>query len=58
MKTGKESFILNGNNLPINVLLFWQWSTSELLDTPRGGWDDYDLITKVGLKKETALIRY
>jgi hypothetical protein len=31
MKTGKEPFIFNGDNLPINVLSFWQWSTSELL---------------------------
>ncbi len=31
MKTGKEPFIFNGENLPINVLSFWQWSTSELL---------------------------
>jgi len=31
MKTGKEPFLFNGNELPINVLSFWQWSTSELL---------------------------
>ena len=31
MKTGKESFIFNGDSLPINVLSFWQWSSSELL---------------------------
>jgi len=30
-KTGKEPFLFNGNELPINVLSFWQWSTSELL---------------------------
>jgi len=31
IKTGKEPFISNGDNLPINVLSFWKWSTSELL---------------------------
>lgn len=31
MKTGKEPFLFNGNELLINVLSFWQWSTSELL---------------------------
>jgi hypothetical protein len=31
LKTGKESFVFNGDKLPINVLSFWQWSTSELL---------------------------
>jgi len=31
LKTGKESFIFDSNELPINVLSFWQWSTSELL---------------------------
>lgn len=31
MKTGKEPFIFNGDNLPINVFSFWQWSSSELL---------------------------
>ena len=30
-KTGKESFIFNSENLPINVLAFWQWSSSDLL---------------------------
>ena len=31
LKTGKESFVFNGDKLPINVLSFWQWSTSQLL---------------------------
>ncbi len=31
MKTGEESFVFNNKELPINVLSFWQWSTSELL---------------------------
>lgn len=36
-KTGQESFTYGGNKLPINVLSFWQWSTSQLLgNTLRG----------------------
>jgi len=31
MKTGKEPFVFNGEELPVNVLSFWKWSTSELL---------------------------
>ena len=31
MKTGKEPFVFNGEELPVNVLSFWRWSTSELL---------------------------
>ena len=30
-KTGKEPFVFDGNELPLNVLSFWQWSSSELL---------------------------
>jgi len=30
-KTGSEPFTLNGNEVPLNVLSFWQWSSSELL---------------------------
>jgi len=30
-KTGKESFLLNGEKLSFDVLSFWQWSSSELL---------------------------
>ena len=30
-KTGKEPFVFNGNEVPLNVLSFWQWSSSELL---------------------------
>jgi hypothetical protein len=30
-KTGQEQFIFNGEQLPITVLSFWQWSSSELL---------------------------
>ncbi len=30
-KTGKETFTSRGKALPINILSFWQWSSSELL---------------------------
>ena len=30
-KTGEEPFVFNGNEVPLNVLSFWQWSSSELL---------------------------
>ncbi len=30
-KTGKEAFIFKNKELPLNVLSFWQWSSSELL---------------------------
>ncbi len=30
-KTGKETFYLDGENLPLDVLSFWKWSSSELL---------------------------
>ncbi|WP_457743572.1 hypothetical protein [Sulfurimonas sp.] len=30
-KTGKEQFYLNDKKLPLDVLSFWQWSSSELL---------------------------
>jgi hypothetical protein len=30
-KTGQEPFVFNGWQLPVNVLSFWQWSSSELL---------------------------
>ena len=30
-KTGLEPFTLYSNDLPLNVLSFWQWSSSELL---------------------------
>ncbi|WP_233487285.1 hypothetical protein [Candidatus Thioglobus autotrophicus] len=30
-KTGKEPFVFDGNEMPLNVLSFWQWSSSELL---------------------------
>ena len=30
-KTGQESLLFNNENLPINILSFWQWSNSELL---------------------------
>ena len=31
LKTGQEPFTFNDTELPINVLSFWQWSSSELL---------------------------
>ena len=30
-KTGKETFYLDGKKLPLDVLSFWKWSSSELL---------------------------
>ena len=30
-KTGEEPFVFNGSEVPLNVLSFWQWSSSELL---------------------------
>ena len=30
-KTGKEVFYLNGKKIPLDVLSFWKWSSSELL---------------------------
>ena len=30
-KTGQEALLFNNENLPINILSFWQWSNSELL---------------------------
>ncbi len=30
-KTGDEPFVFNSEELPLNVLSFWQWSSSELL---------------------------
>ena len=71
-KTGLEPFTLYDNDLPLNVLSFWQWSSSELLgnalrgklaeyivasaidglDRLREEWDEFDLITKSGLKIE------
>jgi len=30
-KTGQERLIFNGKQLPVNLLSFWQWSSSELL---------------------------
>ena len=30
-KTGDETFVFNSEELPLNVLSFWQWSSSELL---------------------------
>jgi len=32
VKSGREKFKLNGNPLPFNVLSFWQWSSSDLLN--------------------------
>jgi hypothetical protein len=31
LKTGNEQFIFDGEKLPLNVLSFWSWSSSELL---------------------------
>jgi hypothetical protein len=31
IKTGQEQFTYNNEKLPLNVLSFWQWSSSELL---------------------------
>jgi hypothetical protein len=31
LKTGQEQFIFNNEKLPLNILSFWQWSSSELL---------------------------
>jgi hypothetical protein len=31
IKTGQEQFAYNNEKLPLNVLSFWQWSSSELL---------------------------
>ncbi|HES59544.1 MAG TPA: hypothetical protein ENO18_03850, partial [Caldithrix sp.] len=36
-KTGLEPFTFNGQNLPINILSFWQWSSSELLENALRG---------------------
>ena len=30
-KTGKETFYIDGKKLPLDVLSFWKWSSSELL---------------------------
>ena len=77
-KTGLEPFTLYDNDLPLNVLSFWQWSSSELLgnalrgklaeyivasaidglDRLREEWDEFDLITKSGLKIEIKSSSY
>ena len=77
-KTGLEPFTLYSNDLPLNVLSFWQWSSSELLgnalrgklaeyivastidglDRLREEWDEFDLITKSGLKIEIKSSSY
>jgi len=36
-KTGKEALSFNDKDLPINILSFWQWSSSELLENTRRG---------------------
>ena len=77
-KTGLEPFTLYDNDFPLNVLSFWQWSSSELLgnalrgklaeyivasaidglDRLREEWDEFDLITKSGLKIEIKSSSY
>ncbi len=57
MKTGKEPFIFNGDNLPINVLSFWQWSTSELLGNAlRGVLAEFKLLYNSSMKKLLLLL--
>lgn len=36
-KSGQEAFRFNSKELPINILSFWQWSSSELLENALRG---------------------
>ena len=49
-KTGREFFIFEGNELPINVLSFWQWSTSQLLGNAlRGVLAEFIVASAIGV---------
>lgn len=48
-RTGKETFHVNGNPLPHDVLSFWQWSASDLVgNAMRGILAEYIVATAVG----------
>ncbi len=48
-KSGEEPFVSNGRNLPMNLLAFWQWSSSDLVgNTLRGLVAEYIVTSAVG----------
>ncbi|SFK39196.1 hypothetical protein SAMN05216302_100599 [Nitrosomonas aestuarii] len=48
-KSGEEPFVSRGRNLPINLLSFWQWSSSDLVgNTLRGLVAEYIVTSAVG----------
>lgn len=53
-KTGREKFHLNKNPLPLNLLSFWQWSSSDLVgNILRGVLAEYIVLSAVGGKQDT-----
>jgi hypothetical protein len=52
-KTGKEPFLLNNEELPFDVLSFWQWSSSELLGNAlRGVLAEFIIASALGITKK------
>jgi len=52
-KTGKESFLLNGEKLPFDVLSFWKWSSSELLGNAlRGVLAEFIIASALGITEK------
>lgn len=37
LKTGNETFVVQGNPLDYNLLRFWQWSSSDLISNTLSG---------------------
>jgi hypothetical protein len=49
IKTGQEQFAYNNEKLPLNVLSFWQWSSSELLGNAlRGVLAEFIIASAIG----------
>ena len=54
LKTGKEPFLVNNQNLNFNLKDFWSWSQSDLLNnTMRGVLAEYIVKQDLGIKKSS-----
>lgn len=53
-KSGQESFTLEGKELPMNILSFWQWSSSELLENAlRGKLAEFIVASSINVTDKT-----
>ena len=53
-KTGNEDFLHNGKSAPMNLLHFWQWAGSDLINNKRLGSNLYPLMKPIIVNEKAS----